>query len=122
MPGLHRVRSCESGFRTEANWRRTGRRCEELHLGPLTRDSVAVYLRRELAADRLPSGLASQLGRLSDDLSGQTCGLVSAGQVVSHGRVARGMRPRDDCRVVLMLWSRLVLMSWYWLVLMRLCW
>src|SRR5262249_21272053 len=62
----------------------------------------------------LPSGLVSQLGWLSNGLSGQACGLVSGGQVVAHSRV--------DCRVVLMLWSRLVLMSWYWLVLMRVCW
>jgi predicted ATPase len=38
---------------------RTGRRCEELILGPLTKESVAAYLRRELAAAKLPPGLAS---------------------------------------------------------------
>ena len=38
---------------------RTGRRSEELHLGPLAKESVAAWLRRELAAEKLPSGLAS---------------------------------------------------------------
>ena len=38
---------------------RTGRRCEEVHLGPLNKDSVATYLRRELASEKLPPGLAS---------------------------------------------------------------
>lgn len=38
---------------------RTGRRCEELVLGPLNKESVATYLRRELAAEKLPPGLAS---------------------------------------------------------------
>ncbi len=38
---------------------RTGRRSEHLSLGPLSKESVATYLRRELAADSLPPGLAS---------------------------------------------------------------
>jgi predicted ATPase len=38
---------------------RTSRRIEELSLGPLTKESVRAYLRRELAADMLPPGLAS---------------------------------------------------------------
>jgi predicted ATPase len=38
---------------------RTGRRSEELVLGPLTRECIATYLRRELAAEKLPAGLAS---------------------------------------------------------------
>ncbi len=38
---------------------RTSRRSEHLSLGPLTKASVAAYLRRELAAESLPTGLAS---------------------------------------------------------------
>ncbi len=38
---------------------RTSRRSEELSLGPLTRQSIAEYLRRELATKALPAGLAS---------------------------------------------------------------
>ena len=38
---------------------RTSRRGEHLSLGPLTKGSVAAYLRRELSADSLPPGLAS---------------------------------------------------------------
>jgi predicted ATPase len=37
----------------------TSRRSVEMRLGPLTRQSVAEYLRRELTADTLPTGLAS---------------------------------------------------------------
>jgi predicted ATPase len=38
---------------------RTSRRSSELQLGPLTKHSVAEYLRRELAAETLPPGLSS---------------------------------------------------------------
>jgi predicted ATPase len=38
---------------------RTSRKSEHLSLSPLTKESVAVYLRRELAAESLPPGLAS---------------------------------------------------------------
>lgn len=38
---------------------RTSRRSDPLALGPLTKQSVAEYLRRELTADSLPAGLAS---------------------------------------------------------------
>lgn len=38
---------------------RTSRRSEELTLGPLTKQSVSTYLRRALAVDSLPAGLAS---------------------------------------------------------------
>jgi len=38
---------------------RTSRRSEEVSLGPLTKHSVAEYLRRELVTDALPPGLAS---------------------------------------------------------------
>ena len=38
---------------------RTSRRSEHISLGPLSKESVATYLRRELAADSLPPGLAS---------------------------------------------------------------
>jgi len=38
---------------------RTSRRGEQLSLGPLSRESVATYLRRELATEALPAGLAS---------------------------------------------------------------
>jgi predicted ATPase len=37
----------------------TSRRSEELRLGPLSRQSIAEYLRRELTSDTLPSGLSS---------------------------------------------------------------
>ena len=38
---------------------RTGRRSKEVVLGPLNKESVGAYLRRELAAENLPSGLTS---------------------------------------------------------------
>ncbi len=38
---------------------RSGRRSEELVLGPLNKECVRAYLRRELATDKLPPGLAS---------------------------------------------------------------
>lgn len=37
----------------------TGRRCEELQLGPLGRDAVSEYLLCKLNAERLPAGLSS---------------------------------------------------------------
>jgi predicted ATPase/DNA-binding winged helix-turn-helix (wHTH) protein len=37
----------------------TGRRSEELHLGPLDREAVAEYLRRELRAANIPAALTS---------------------------------------------------------------
>src|SRR5271170_858358 len=44
---------------------RTSRRSEELSLGPLTKQSVAEYLRRELITDVLPPGLASLIHQIS---------------------------------------------------------
>ena len=71
---------------------RTSRRSEELCLGPLTKQSVAAYLRRELSSDSLPSGLVSLIHQNSagnplfmiaalDHLRAQRVILSKSGQV-----------------------------------------
>src|SRR4030095_12259944 len=103
---------------------------------------ASILLRGRQPVDQLP-GLASQFCGLGDDLTGQACRLVSGlcrqiaqlgfrliadrcavvggcpvrvGQAVSRCRLAaRGMRPRDDCCVmVLMPRCGMVLMPRFW--------
>ncbi|MBV8629556.1 MAG: winged helix-turn-helix domain-containing protein [Silvibacterium sp.] len=68
---------------------RTGRRSEELHLGPLTKESVAAYLRRELAAEKLPPGLASLIHQNS---TGNPLFMIAA---LDHLRTQRVIVARD---------------------------
>jgi predicted ATPase len=68
---------------------RTGRRSEELVLGPLTKESVAAYLRRELDVEKLPPGLASLIHQNS---AGNPLFMIAA---LDHLRTQRVILARD---------------------------
>lgn len=67
----------------------TSRRSETLQLGPLDQTAVAEYLRRELSADKLPTGLSSLIHQHS---AGNPLYMTA---ILDHFRAQRVLRSKD---------------------------